>query len=592
MVISRQFSHFEQGCDMVLPNMPLHPPSLFAGDIVAPVLGGDDEFANFILGLRDPKGTGRFAAPLLLQELKGIKHYYTAPKVISYPNYDRWTQVVENVQDRGRKFLPATGGCGYVDLDHIELPLPEQASAYGFVAATHASIRILQEAQSAANAKLREGLRLQVLATNSDGKNHAFGSHLNVLLGRKTFNDLIHFRMPHMLYLASYLTSSIVFTGLGKVGSENGTAPVDFQVSQRADFFETLSSVQTTYQRGIVNCRDEAHCGSAHSSKLESCASKLARLHIIFYDSNLCPVSLFLKGGVMQLISVLLAARKINPDVLLDDPVRSVIRWSHDPSLQTRAKTLTGKQLTAVDLQFYFLEDAQAFLDEGGFEDYVPHAKFIIRRWRDVLEKLKACDFSSLFGSIDWITKLLTLERVLDRRGELLWTSPEIKHLDHCYSNIDPSEGVYWSLERDGAVEQIVSEQEIQRCVMQPPDDTRAWTRAMLLRLAGPEQIEQVDWDRIRFRLRNADGTTSYSTLSMPNPLGMTRADNVHLFGGELSLEEVLTRLSAVPDAPFSNETATKPVVESEAQWQATLQSLQKGRNNVSSHHHSLGKEG
>ena len=109
--------------------------------------------------------------------------------VISCPNYDSWTQVVENVQDRGRKFLPATGGCGYVDLDHIELPLPEQTSAYGFVAATHASIRILQEAQSEANAKLREGLRLQVLANNSDGKNHAFGSHLNVLLSRKTFND-------------------------------------------------------------------------------------------------------------------------------------------------------------------------------------------------------------------------------------------------------------------------------------------------------------------------------------------------------------------------------------------------------------------
>ena len=50
-----------------------------------------------------------------------------------------------------------------------------------------------------------------------------------------------------------------VFTGAGKIGAENGAAPVDYQISQRADFFEEEVGLETTLKRPIVNTRDEPH---------------------------------------------------------------------------------------------------------------------------------------------------------------------------------------------------------------------------------------------------------------------------------------------------------------------------------------------
>ncbi len=109
-----------------------------------------------------------------------------------------------------------------------------------------------------ANARLPEGRSIQVLVNNSDGHGHSYGSHLNFLVTRRTWDNIIR-RKPHYLgWLASFQASSIVYTGQGKVGSENGAPEVPFQISQRADFFETLVGTQTTFDRPIVNSRDEA----------------------------------------------------------------------------------------------------------------------------------------------------------------------------------------------------------------------------------------------------------------------------------------------------------------------------------------------
>src|SRR5207245_816604 len=110
------------------------------------------------------------------------------------------------------------------------------------------------------------GQRIHVLVNNSDGRGNAYGSHLNFLVTRRAWDNIFERKLHHMLYLASFQVSSIVYTGQGKVGSENGMPAVAFQLSQRADFFETLTGMQTTHERPIVNSRDEALCGERPSS--------------------------------------------------------------------------------------------------------------------------------------------------------------------------------------------------------------------------------------------------------------------------------------------------------------------------------------
>ncbi len=498
--------------------------------------GADVEVGNFILGVYRSNGTGAEASRLLLRRVEGL------------PRTSRWFDNGRpyNPQDVGRKFLRRNGGCLYIDLDHLELCPPEVLSAYDHLAACHAMLRIADEARVRANDYLPEGQKIQVLVNNSDGQNNSYGSHLNFLITRRAWDNIFERKMHHLLYLAAYQVSSIVFAGQGKVGSENGAPDAPFQLSQRADFFETLTGPQTTFNRPIVNSRDEPLCGPPSWAASRQVGSALARLHCIFYDSNLCHVAHLLKVGVMQIILAMIEVERINPAFILDDPVDAVARWSHDPTLRTRARMASGLELTAVELQMMFLEQAKPFVEAGECEGIVPRADEILALWEDTLLKLQRGDLAALMPRLDWALKWSILHQAMRQRPDLHWDSPEVKHLDHLYSSLDPSEGLYWVYERSGLVERMVSEEDIVRFMDNPPEDTRAFTRAMLLRQAGTDtvEIEDVDWDFIRFRCKpRAWHWSTYRTLRLSSPLAFTRAHTAHWFQEENSLDEILDGL-------------------------------------------------
>ena len=391
---------------------------------VPKLCGADAELGNFVLGVQSPEGSSSIASRLLLREIGGLPQHgsdyacggstYAGPDgVVDLEPGEvlRVSAGVYNPQDWGRKFLPQNGGCAYIDLNHLELCTPEVTSAYDYVAAWHAMLRIAAEAQRSANARLRPGLRIEVLVNNSDGLGNSYGSHLNFLLSRRLWDQIFRRRPHYMTCLASFQVSSIVITGQGKVGAENDTPQVNYQISQRADFFETLYGLQTTYRRPIVNTRDEPLCGlpsygAGQWNGGTRPRSRLARLHVIFYDSNLCHVACLLKVGMMQIVLAMLEAGEVNPQLMLEDPLECVVRWSHDPSLAARSRTATGRRLTAVELQLMFLEEAAKFVDRGGCEGCVPRAGEILALWADTLEKLRAGDLDALTGRLDWVLKL------------------------------------------------------------------------------------------------------------------------------------------------------------------------------------------
>jgi proteasome accessory factor A len=502
--------------------------------------GADIELGNFVLGLERPNGTGELASRALLREI----HARYAQSDSLEPFHRSY-----NPQDWGRKFLSSNGGCAYIDLDHLELCIPEVISAYDHVAAWHAMLRIARGALQAANARLRDGLSIQVLVNNSDGRGNAYGSHLNFLVGRRAWDNLFERKVHHLLYLAAFQVSSIVFTGQGKVGAENGAPPVAFQLSQRADFFETLTGTQTTFRRPIVNARDEPLCGRGRTiptagAPTAGAPTAGARLHCIFFDNTLCHVASLLKVGVMQLILTLLEAERVNSELMLDDPVDAVWRWSHDPTLRARARMVSGHRLTAVELQLLFLEQAQCFAAQGGYDGIVPRAGEILALWEDTLLKLKADDVSALASRLDWVLKFRILQRALHKRSDLTWASPEIKHLDHLYSSLDPAHGLYWAYEKLGVTEQVLPEARIEHFVHEPPEDTRAWTRAMLLRMGG-EAVHDVDWDLIKFRQTGRGYWPVVRTLHLADPLGFTRAASQPVIEKATSLGEILDTLQA-----------------------------------------------
>jgi len=419
------------------------------------------------------------------------------------------------------------------------------------VAAWHASLRIAREALDAANRRLPEDQRIQVLVNNSDGRGNSYGSHLNFLVARRAWENLFHRRIHYLGFLAAYQVSSILFTGQGKVGSENGRPPVGFQISQRADFIESLTGSQTTFRRPIVNSRDEALCGGHGRRGTEDA---MARLHVIFYDSNLAHTACYLKVGVLQILLAMIEQDCVNPDLILEDPVDAVVRWSHDTTLRARARTLGGRRLTALELQLCFLEEAKKFVDRGACDGLVPECDRIFALWQDTLHKFASEDEDALARRLDWMLKLKVLEGVMSQRPELRWDSPQIKVLDQIYGSLALDEGLFWQYERDGLVDRLVSEERIERFVDSPPANTRAWTRSMLLR-RGDAEMDRVDWDEVRFRWPHGVHSDRYRTVSLDNPLRYTRDETDALFRDHESLEDLLDALGATEELSRTRST-------------------------------------
>jgi len=226
--------------------------------------------------------------------------------------------------------------------------------------------------------------------------------------------------------------------------------------------------------------------------------------------------------------------------------VEAVARWSRDATLTTSARLLTGEEVSAIDLQRLFFDKAARFVESGGCEGAVPAAHEILVLWADTLDKLSRRDFPALVSRLDWVLKLQLLERAMEQAPDLNWTSPEIKHLDFKYADLD--EGLFWACDQAGVVERVgVPEERIQQFTQEPPENSRAYTRAHLLRLAGPERVEDVDWDRITFKLRSQIGAETRRTVALANPLSFTRRDTEAIFRCNEDLDEVLDLLGA-PD--------------------------------------------
>jgi proteasome accessory factor A len=302
---------------------------------------------------------------------------------------------------------------------------------------------------------------------------------------------------------------------------------------------------QTTFHRPIVNARDEPLCADRTDWVRDD--PKLARLHVIFFDATLCQVATLLRVGTLQIVAALIEAGAVLPSLALDDPLDALQRWGHDPSLSATASLVGGRMTTPVELQQRFLDEARRHAAVHGFDGVVPRAGEILDLWEDTIVKLRARDFASLTRRLDWVLKRQILERAMAARPGLTWSSPEIRYLDQMYASVDPGEGLFWACEEAGLVDTVVDGGSVQRAMHEPPEDTRAWTRAQLLRRAGAARTVCVDWDRVTLRrTRHSRGWGDLQQIVwLPQPFAATKSEHGNLFSPEVPFDAVLDALGS-----------------------------------------------
>ena len=367
----------------------------------------------------------------------------------------------------------------YVDHAHPEYSTPECSNAYDAVVWDKAGERILEDSIAAAQHVLQANERISIYKNNSDGKGNSYGTHENYLVDRQLpFPNIVK-------HLTPFLVTRQVFTGAGKVGAENGAEAVDFQISQRADFFEVEVGLETTFKRPIINTRDEPHADP----------EKYRRLHVIVGDANMSEISTYLKVGTTALLLKMIEDDFIADDFSLLEPVKSMRTVSHDPSCRATVELAEGRSVTAVELQWEYLRLARKYSEENGADDITND---VLDRWESTLNGLET-DPASLADKLDWVAKQQLLEAYRDRDG-LDWGHSKLKLIDLQYHDVQREKGLYFRLVKNAKLDTLVRPDEIEFAIDHPPEDTRAYFRGECLRRFSPE-IVAASWDAVIFDL-------------------------------------------------------------------------------------------
>jgi proteasome accessory factor A len=365
----------------------------------------------------------------------------------------------------------------YVDHAHPEYSSPEVTNVRDLVIHEKAGERVLEASRREANALLPHGTHMLLYKNNSDQKGNSYGSHENYLMDRRTsFKQIVEHLMP-------YFVTRQVYTGAGKVGSENRSHPCRYQMSQRADFFETEVALDTMVKRPIINTRDEPHADR----------EKYRRLHVIVGDANLSEYTIYLRNGAAAIVLSMIEDGAIDRNLSLRDPVRGIREVSQDIECKLELQLESGKKLTAVQIQSEYLDMALRWASTRELDAITLD---VLSKWQDVMECL-ARDPMELDTRIDWVMKRALMEGFIERKS-IDWDAPQVRMLDLQYHDLRPDKGLYYILERQGRAERIVTDEEITAAIHQPPQDTRAYFRGECLRRYG-SAVFGVNWDSISF---------------------------------------------------------------------------------------------
>lgn len=346
----------------------------------------------------------------------------------------------------------------YVDHAHPEYAAPETSNPRDAVrwdrAGEVVARRIMDEVTRAGEPPV------VLVKNNTDGKGAAYGTHENYQVRRLVdLDDLIRGLTPFMV-------TRPVLCGAGRVGIGQRSEVAGFQISQRADFVENEVGLETTFNRPIINTRDEPHADP----------SRFRRLHVINGDGNMFDVSALLRFGTTSLVLwAIEQGMGMEWDALsMSDAVQETWQVSHDPDLTHRISVAGGCAYTAPELQQVYLDLVLATYDRLGTSPDEADRE-VLDTWQSVLDRMRS-DLWSVASEVEWVAKYQLTSRQRERLGTD-WADPRLAAIDLQWSDLRPDHGLVARLAAAGRVRRLFTDAEVEVAADTPPGDTRAWVR-------------------------------------------------------------------------------------------------------------------
>jgi proteasome accessory factor A len=370
----------------------------------------------------------------------------------------------------------------YLDVgSHPEYATPECDDVVDLIAHDKAGERVLEGLLIDAERRLRdEGIAgdVYLFKNNTDSAGNSYGCHENYLVGRHgEFGRLADVLIP-------FLVSRQIICGAGKVLQTPRGAI--YSVSQRAEHIWEGVSSATTRSRPIINTRDEPHAD----------AERFRRLHVIVGDSNMSETTTLLKVASVDLVLRMIEEGVVMRDLTIENPIRAIREISHDMTGRRTVRLANGREVSALDIQSEYLTKARDFVDRRDL--HTPVVDKALDLWERGLKAVESGDLSLVEREIDWVIKHQLIERYRSRQG-LPLSHPRVAQLDLAYHDIHRNRGLYYLLEKRGAVARVTSDLRIFEAKSKPPQTTRARLRGEFIRRAQERRRDfTVDWVHLK----------------------------------------------------------------------------------------------
>jgi proteasome accessory factor A len=370
----------------------------------------------------------------------------------------------------------------YLDVgSHPEYATPECDDILDLVAHDKAGERVLEGLLIDAERRLHdEGIAgdVYLFKNNTDSAGNSYGCHENYLVSRHgEFSKLADVLIP-------FLVTRQIIVGAGKVIQTPRGAM--YSVSQRAEHIWEGVSSATTRSRPIINTRDEPHAD----------AERYRRLHVIVGDSNMSETTTMLKVATCDLVLRMIEEGVVMRDLTMENPIRAIREISHDTTGRRKVRLANGREASALDIQQEYLDRARDFVDRRDL--VTPLVARVLDLWERTLKAVESEDFGLVEREIDWVIKWKLLERYRSAQG-LPLSHPRIAQLDLAYHDIHRDRGLYYLLEKRGAVARVTDDLRVFEAKSVPPQTTRARLRGEFIKRAQERRRDfTVDWVHLK----------------------------------------------------------------------------------------------
>ena len=369
----------------------------------------------------------------------------------------------------------------YLDVgSHPEYATPECDSIADLVVHDKAGERILESLLIQAEQRLREeGIRgvIYLFKNNTDSAGNSYGCHENYLTSRR--DDFGHYAEV----LIPFFVSRQIYAGAGKVLQTARGAM--YCISQRAEHIWEGVSSATTRSRPIINTRDEPHAD----------AERFRRLHVIVGDSNMSEYATFLKVGATSIMLRMLEdPGVVLRDMTLENPIRAIREISHDTTCTRRVRLANGREASALDIQYEYLNRALRYQEQKGFS---PLEEKALAMWEHCLTQLEN-DPMKLDRECDWVIKHKLMEAYRERH-QIPLTHPSVALIDLQYHDVNRERGLFYRLQDRNMVERTCTDSAIETAISEPPQTTRARLRGEFIKRAKERRRDYtVDWVHLK----------------------------------------------------------------------------------------------